>query len=485
MENKNNFNKVINPKRALSVEGVAHSFFYLIQNIQRYQEVVNRLNNLFLSPKNKEYLSSFRNEKEIQNNFVAPTEQHAIMSTGILSINIEKAEKMYNSLKQCFIKQYGEFWGQIDMNSIFLDYATRKLFIRNKIKEIIEKICKNGTKNKKIYFVNTGAGLDNTTVFVNELCKKQFNIEVQTIELDIPSMSIYKRQLMTKYNNIEYIGCDISKNGDVDKYIETLKNLKSRDNGKEIYFINLSEGLTPYIKYNDMKNFTSRILEVFDADKSYQILDCIVWEESNARLNVARKYADAFKSTVISQEDFIEKYSLGIQDRYDVYHPATEVKISREYKVIQLLKVLNQKQADNTDISNEKDIQQLNDFENTVRQYYQSHRNDNDIIDQIVIAEKIVTSEEFKAFKNDFKANAYFMDTFEEETHKKFEDTKLFEFLFDIANACQSTKYLWNTTLVPKTENEIKITTRKQTGTFIDSLTARKEQKNSSNKTLQ
>lgn len=290
-------------------------------------------------------------------------------------------------------------------------------------------------------------------------------------------MSEFKKELMKEYKGIEYFGCDISDHKNVDEYINFLKKLMSKDEGKEIYFINLSEGLTPYIKYEDMENFNNKILTVFNSDKSYQFIDSIVWKENPSRLNVAKDYGKKFNSTVKDYEQFLDEYSLGLKNRYDVFHPATEVFIAREYKAIMLLKLLNSDKIIGEQLSqkNQEDIEELNNIENNIREYYNKHKNDSNLNDYINISINILNSKECQSL-NDFEILSYFNESFKEKTQKDFLDTELFNFLFELSNACQSSKYLWNMTLAPKAEHdEQKFTTKELSKTFVGTLLTEKQ----------
>lgn len=152
----------INPNNALAVAGAAHQFFHLIEHIARYQQLVQKIHDLHLGPENQKYLEHFSREK--LESFYYNTEGDRILSTGILKNT--KCTDFYRELKKCFVEEYGEFWGQIKMNIFFLEPATRKIFIRTKIENLINEILplKDG-KKQKLYFLNIGAGLDNTIFF--------------------------------------------------------------------------------------------------------------------------------------------------------------------------------------------------------------------------------------------------------------------------------------------------------------------------------
>ena len=463
--------KQIDPNRALSVEGIAYIFFYLISRVERYKYMLARLNSLKLDPESKKYLNEHGWNFD---DFKAPTPEHRIMAEAILAKDVKGANRYYANLKKCFIDQFGPFWGQVHLNSIFLDYSTRKIFIREKILETIASIASSPTKNKVIYFLNTGAGVDNSVQFVSELCQT-LRIECRLIELDTPDMSKFKSELMgSSYPTITYIPCDISQKKDINAFRVAIEKLLEQDSGKNVSLINLSEGLTPYVSEENMSVFNEQLLKLSKKHglELYQIIDSIVCDQSldDQRLGIAKKYVGAFESIVKNEEEFIQRYGLGdSSEKYNVFHPASEVTISREYKTVMLLKLLELDPIScsesitivHKELNKEQLVKELDEKELQVRKYYKELlKQDPKFIEQVEQAKKVLSQAELELKTefgekgyNDFELVAKFNNIYKKETKKEFLDTELAKSLFELSNACQSAKYLWNMTLAPKTES--------------------------------
>lgn len=82
--------KKIDPNRALSVDGMAQMFFYLIFRVKRQQYIRDRLNSLKLDPEGKRYLKQHEwNFDE----FKAPTPEHFIMARAISTKDVGEANQ--------------------------------------------------------------------------------------------------------------------------------------------------------------------------------------------------------------------------------------------------------------------------------------------------------------------------------------------------------------------------------------------------------
>lgn len=449
----------IKSSNALAVAGVLHKFFRLIEHIDRYNQLVERMKFLCLDPENQKYLEHFTKEK--LGSFRSDSHGTFIMSKGILEDT--KYADFYKELKECFVEEYGNFWGQIKMNIFFLEFATRKIFIRTKIENLISEISplKDG-KIPKLYFLNIGAGLDNTIFFVGQVCKFH-GIDCELIELDIPEMSSFKQNLIKLYtssltSSLTFVPCNIS--DDPKKIGEAFKPLKEKlekDKGKDICLITLSEGLTMYIDFAKMQDFNQYLLDLFKSYgvKIFSITDSLVCEkkhlDSCSTLDKEFIRLPSLNCAVENEEEFKERYC---PDRpvskisYEVYYPTTEIDISREYTAVMMLICLESKFIEDETATNPK-FSKLHELEREIRKIYEDKKKDPSFVQAVEVLDKIELGD-----KTDMQIVAEFCENFSERTEQNFLDTNCAKFLLELSNACRSSVFLWNMTLAPKCEKD-------------------------------